>query len=280
MGEHEEGGRSEEAGLHRLAKLLSVTKADNAKALRELKVISAQLEQRTDELSHTKSLCHQLKLENAKKWRLEERDDWRALVTSIQADREALHEETATLRKALALLAQHAVASGGHGLKGTVLTAASTTTDEAMANSLREAFIVGAAALEGDPLAPRSEGTLSPAAAAVAAATATAASGGAGSLCPTCQQDAVSMRLRMQQADVLRAMLETDCREKEREILRLRAELRKTRAPGTAAITGDAEDGSGGGGGGGGLRSTLRLSWLWRSRPTSRLSSISLPQTV
>ena len=39
----------------------------------------------------------QLKSENSRKWRLQERDDWKSLVDSVQADRARLQEETMRL---------------------------------------------------------------------------------------------------------------------------------------------------------------------------------------
>lgn len=46
-------------------------------------------------------LTEQLKVENSKKWRLQERDDWKALVDSIQKDRDRLQDECLRLETAL-----------------------------------------------------------------------------------------------------------------------------------------------------------------------------------
>ena len=49
-----------------------------------------------------KNSCEQLKLENSKKWRLQERDDWKALVDSVQRDRTRLQQENLALEAELA----------------------------------------------------------------------------------------------------------------------------------------------------------------------------------
>jgi len=43
----------------------------------------------------------QLKIENSRKWRLQERDDWKALVDSVQKDRDRLHDECIRLETSL-----------------------------------------------------------------------------------------------------------------------------------------------------------------------------------
>jgi hypothetical protein len=48
-----------------------------------------------------KSYAEQLKVENSKKWRLQERDDWKALVDSVQRDRSRLQDECNTLEAEL-----------------------------------------------------------------------------------------------------------------------------------------------------------------------------------
>ena len=45
--------------------------------------------------------AEQLKIENSKKWRLQERDDWKALVDSVQKDRDRLHDECLRLETEL-----------------------------------------------------------------------------------------------------------------------------------------------------------------------------------
>ena len=64
------------------------------------------------QLEHCRSLVDQLRLENTQKWRLEERDDWKALVASVQADRRLLQDANASLSAELAALRD---ASGARG---------------------------------------------------------------------------------------------------------------------------------------------------------------------
>ena len=60
------------------------------------KLVSSQLEQERD---YFRGLSEQLKLENTKKWRLQERDDWKALLESVQEDRVRLQEECTKLEQ-------------------------------------------------------------------------------------------------------------------------------------------------------------------------------------
>eukprot|EP00607_Mallomonas_marina_P006511 CAMPEP_0182430912 /NCGR_PEP_ID=MMETSP1167-20130531/44712_1 /TAXON_ID=2988 /ORGANISM="Mallomonas Sp, Strain CCMP3275" /LENGTH=326 /DNA_ID=CAMNT_0024616591 /DNA_START=166 /DNA_END=1143 /DNA_ORIENTATION=+ len=50
-----------------------------------------------EERDYYDQLVEQLKIENSKKWRLQERDDWKALVDSVQQDRDRLHDENVRL---------------------------------------------------------------------------------------------------------------------------------------------------------------------------------------
>ncbi|CAN0546924.1 unnamed protein product, partial [Ectocarpus sp. 12 AP-2014] len=59
----------------------------------ERRTLEAALETCRDELGYAKSLVEQLRLENTRKWRVEERDDWRALLDSMQADRTTLQRQ-------------------------------------------------------------------------------------------------------------------------------------------------------------------------------------------
>ena len=54
-----------------------------------------------DIISEKNMVIEQMKLEMGKKWRIEERDDWKALVESLQGDRRRLEGEVAALRKTL-----------------------------------------------------------------------------------------------------------------------------------------------------------------------------------
>ncbi|CAM9961441.1 unnamed protein product, partial [Ectocarpus sp. 6 AP-2014] len=91
-------------GLERLAGLLAATKENASAEISKLdsQVQALEIERRTleaaletcrDELGDAKSLVEQLRLENTRKWRVEERDDWRALLDSMQADRTALQRQ-------------------------------------------------------------------------------------------------------------------------------------------------------------------------------------------
>jgi chromosome segregation ATPase len=63
------------------------------------------------ELQHCYNVIHQLRIENSQKWRVEERDDWKALVNSIQKDRRRLEEDNddfeARIRKANDKIIEH-----------------------------------------------------------------------------------------------------------------------------------------------------------------------------
>ncbi|CAM9136524.1 unnamed protein product [Pylaiella littoralis] len=60
------------------------------------------LEACRDELGDANNLVEQLRLENTRKWRVEERDDWRALLDSMQSDRTALQHRNDKLEVDLA----------------------------------------------------------------------------------------------------------------------------------------------------------------------------------
>ena len=49
-----------------------------------------------------RNFSEQLQLENSKKWRLQERDDWKALVDSVQRDRGRLQDECNAMERELA----------------------------------------------------------------------------------------------------------------------------------------------------------------------------------
>ncbi|KAJ1453343.1 hypothetical protein M885DRAFT_524491 [Pelagophyceae sp. CCMP2097] len=63
--------------------------------------VEAQLEATKDELSMCWTFVKQLRLENTQKWRCEERNDWKALTDSIQADRRKLQMENTRLQTQL-----------------------------------------------------------------------------------------------------------------------------------------------------------------------------------
>eukprot|EP00904_Undaria_pinnatifida_P005974 jgi/Undpi1/2506/HiC_scaffold_13.g05885.m1 len=99
-------------GLERLARLLAATKEDasaeiskldsQVQALRvERATLEAALESSRDQLADANSLVDQLRLENTRKWREEERNDWRALLDSTQEDRTALQQQNTRLETEL-----------------------------------------------------------------------------------------------------------------------------------------------------------------------------------
>ena len=62
---------------------------EKAKVLEsENDLLRRQLQACLDELDFRNGQVEQLKMENTKKWRVEERNDWRALVDSVQLDRD------------------------------------------------------------------------------------------------------------------------------------------------------------------------------------------------
>eukprot|EP00635_Sarcinochrysidales_sp_CCMP3193_P012900 CAMPEP_0118911190 /NCGR_PEP_ID=MMETSP1166-20130328/12995_1 /TAXON_ID=1104430 /ORGANISM="Chrysoreinhardia sp, Strain CCMP3193" /LENGTH=158 /DNA_ID=CAMNT_0006850667 /DNA_START=82 /DNA_END=554 /DNA_ORIENTATION=+ len=63
--------------------------------------LEADYEIAKEELQLCWAFVEQLKKENTLKWRCEERDDWKALVQSMQDDRARLLRENATLRRKL-----------------------------------------------------------------------------------------------------------------------------------------------------------------------------------
>lgn len=67
----------------------------------QCEVRKAEVEKLKEERDYLLNLTENLKLENSKKWRLQERDDWKALVDSIQKDRDRLQDECLRLETAL-----------------------------------------------------------------------------------------------------------------------------------------------------------------------------------
>lgn len=85
------------------------TLAEKVKLLEEDKsALLLQLESVLDELDYSNGQVAQLRLENSKKWRVEERNDWMALVDSVQRDRDELQLENERLNKDLEKIQQSA----------------------------------------------------------------------------------------------------------------------------------------------------------------------------
>jgi len=91
----------------------------------ELDTSKLVCERLAGERDYFKSLSEQLKLENSKKWRLNERDDWKSLVESIQVDRARLQEECQRLEAEVLRL--HVK----HGTSGRAASAAGAVEDGA-----------------------------------------------------------------------------------------------------------------------------------------------------
>lgn len=66
--------------------------------------LSSKLEACLDQLDFCTGACEQLKLEASTKWRVEERNDWKALVDSVQKDRDEQREENRILSENVAEL--------------------------------------------------------------------------------------------------------------------------------------------------------------------------------
>jgi len=64
--------------------------------------LKAALDDAADELDLCWAHVHQLRLETTTKFQVEERDDWRALVRSVQEDRQRLQQENARLQALIA----------------------------------------------------------------------------------------------------------------------------------------------------------------------------------
>lgn len=111
MSECTEGGGAA-LGLRKLAEFLAQTRRQAttsidalneriAELTAELEVSQAAAEQLQSERDFYLNHAEQLKLENSKKWRLQERDDWKSLVDSVQQDRTRLQDECHRLETAL-----------------------------------------------------------------------------------------------------------------------------------------------------------------------------------
>jgi len=70
----------------------------NVELKRENEALQQQLQICLDELDFRNGLVEQLKLENSKKWRIEERNEWKSLVEAVQSDRDELQEENELLK--------------------------------------------------------------------------------------------------------------------------------------------------------------------------------------
>lgn len=98
-----------EALQHHLEKISKRLEKEMERSKRlELDAESLRLQLQTvlDELDFKNGQVEQIKLEASRKWRVEERDDWKALVDSVQRDREELREVNEKLKELIAMQAQ------------------------------------------------------------------------------------------------------------------------------------------------------------------------------
>lgn len=91
-----------------LAKLTEYLNQTRRQAENSIDILNTRIKELTDEneklssdREHYRQLSEQMKLENSKKWKLQERDDWKSLVDSVQKDRSRLQEECARLEAQL-----------------------------------------------------------------------------------------------------------------------------------------------------------------------------------
>jgi len=96
------------SGLEKLTKYIKEVKEESEAKIMELKqmiialeaenqILKKQTDEYEKELETAWGMVQQLKTENARKWRVEEREDWKALVSSIQEDRKSLQEDNERL---------------------------------------------------------------------------------------------------------------------------------------------------------------------------------------
>lgn len=78
--------RQAEAAIDALNEQIVELKKDNEVCMQVVETLEA-------ERDHFKNLAEQLKQENTTKYRLQERDDWKSLIDSVQKDRSRLQEE-------------------------------------------------------------------------------------------------------------------------------------------------------------------------------------------
>ena len=119
-------GDGDSDGIRRLTAYLNQTRRQATQSIDVLTGRVKELEQNLEtsalvaerleaERDYFKGISEQLKVENSKKWRLHERDDWRSLVESVQLDRERLQEENAAMEEELESLR---LAGGAGGRSG------------------------------------------------------------------------------------------------------------------------------------------------------------------
>ena len=92
-------------GLAKLTEYLAQTRRQAEKSIDVLNERITELTREKEEIAaerdYFRNYSEQLKLENSKKWRLQERDDWKSLVESVQKDRNRLHDDCIRLESSL-----------------------------------------------------------------------------------------------------------------------------------------------------------------------------------
>jgi len=86
--------RQAESAIDTLNEKIRSLVSENEDILKALKSVKA-------EKDHYKEAADRLQKENSKKWKFQERDDWKALVDSVQRDRSQLQEENNALKARL-----------------------------------------------------------------------------------------------------------------------------------------------------------------------------------
>ena len=100
--------QSDSSGVSKLLAFLNTTRRQAELSISSLSAtideLQATLATRDDELKSLRNertslmtQLEQVRAENSKKWRLQERDDWRALVQTLQEDRDRLQQHCLTL---------------------------------------------------------------------------------------------------------------------------------------------------------------------------------------
>uniref|UniRef100_A0A7S2V322 Uncharacterized protein n=1 Tax=Fibrocapsa japonica TaxID=94617 RepID=A0A7S2V322_9STRA len=102
--------REQKDGIAKVRNYAAKVKRESEDQMKELKnmaiafegenrCLKEQIENYENEVETLRSMVEQLKIENARKWRVEERNDWKALVKSIQEDRAVLQAENERLKQ-------------------------------------------------------------------------------------------------------------------------------------------------------------------------------------
>lgn len=93
---------------HTIKKLISMlgetrrrAEEQNSLLKRELQSQVERNEEMRGRVEELELVIDQQRIENSKKWRIEERDDWKALVKSLEGDRRRLEDEIESLRDRL-----------------------------------------------------------------------------------------------------------------------------------------------------------------------------------